>query len=307
MSRPDRLIRGVHHVVMSAQDPNGLMRFLEDAADFRPVTSAWVEQVGSPVLAAPNLYLVVRSSTQAPVHRPVSESGLAHLCLQTPDIHRIVDGFGRAGATFHCPPIDLGTGFLYCYARDIECNVMEIECVPPVWPEAKPWVAHVNVITHDLRRLSDFYSRLLETEAIRSPRLRDDKRLDQIAALDAVELRAAWLDAGNVQIELMQYHRPASTEQTGRRDPGGCGYRALAFEVRDLGAAAAHLLACGGTWCPEGPAAPDVLDGLDPDGNPLRLIQTEESGTGWASVGALSDPHVVQRFTRAREALSSAA
>jgi catechol 2,3-dioxygenase-like lactoylglutathione lyase family enzyme len=306
-----RVITGMHHVALAARQVHRAERFYTAAAGCRPWPQARALMLASDSvpLCSPNAGIVLLQADAAapPVRRPVNEAGIAHLCLQTPDIAAVVERMTSMGAQLHSEPIDLGTGFLYCYARDPEHNVIEVECVSPVWPDPRPWLAHANIVTHDLARLCAFYGELLGVDPVRSPRLRDDSRLDAIAGLQDVQLRAAWLDAGNAQLELMQYLRPATDRVTGRRTPGGPGFAHLAFEVTSLAAACARLQACGGRL----DAAPAPGDwqawGADPDGNALLLLELQDPARSHLRIEAMADPHITRRFAAARAALSASA
>lgn len=298
---------GLHHVALAVRDVAAAARFYQAAVGFE----AWVgaETAGLPAdalaLCTSNagLWLVPAAPDARPERRPVNESGLAHLCVQTPQIGAVLERFQAEGASLHSPPIDLGTGFLYCYARDPEFNVIEVECVAPVWSQPRPWLAHANIVTHDLPRLTAFYSGLLTVPAVRSPRWRNDVRLDTIADLAGVELRAAWLDAGNAQIELMQYLAPPTTEVSSRRQEGVTGFVHLAFEVRNLQQACARLLQCGGRLNRPVSAYDWQVEGFDPDGNRLMLLDLRAASRSASRVENLGDPAITQRFAAARAAL----
>lgn len=299
-------IQGIHHVAVAVVDETAATHLYEHAAQLSPWEAA--QQLALPeqgnMWSLANAGIRIMSASpngQHPLRRAVSEAGITHVCLQTTDAAGVHQAFAKAGASFHCDLIDLGTGFLYCYARDAESNVTEIEGVAPVWADAKPWLAHVNLATSDFTRLLDFYAALLGTTAARSPRLKDDPRLDAIADLAHVELRMGWVPAGNMQIEVIQYYNPLTTVHTGRRDPGAAGYRYIALEVTNLAKAVEHLISCGGTLActdPEGLHATC----RDPDGNELLLLQPDSQGQQGASIADLADPQITQRFATAREA-----
>ena len=302
---------GLNHVALCVQQPDRAARLYGAGAGLQPWPAGGTLGLGAGAvpLCTPNagLVLVPSAGGEPPAHRPVSESGIAHLCLQTPAIGPVVQRLREQGASLHSEPVDLGTGFLYCYARDPEHNVIEVECVAPVWADPRPWLAHANIVTHDLRRLSGFYSAWLGVQAVRSPRLGNDPRLDAIAALPGVQLRAAWLQAGNAQIELMQYLEPATTTVTGRRVPGATGFAHLAFEVTDLRQACAHLQSCGGELdsLPQ-PGAWQAW-ARDPDGNRLLLLDLRDPDHAALRIQAMPEPHITQRFAAAREALLASA
>lgn len=305
--RPPKPVVGLHHVALRVMNLDRATQFYLAAAGFVSWPSGGVltgSSQGAQLCACNvGLLLLPADSSQQAVRRQVCEAGIAHLCLQTPAIQQVVSQMQALGSQLHSEPIDLGTGFLYCYARDPEHNVIEVECVAPVWADPRPWVAHVNIVTHDLPRLCRFYSALLGVEAVRSPRLRDDPRLDAIADLPGVQVKAAWLDAGNAQIELMQYLQPASELVTGRRAPGATGFAHIAFEVANLESACAHLRACGGSVEPsDGTASWQALC-TDPDGNRLVLLALDHESLQLLRIQALADPQITSRFAAARAAL----
>ena len=307
VSTSQQTVVGLHHVALTVCDVAAAERFYSEGAGYQPWPQAHALGLpnGARALCTANagLWLLPAAAGAALVRRPVNEAGIAHLCLQTPDIGLVIGRFKTLGASLHSEPIDLGTGFLYCYARDPEANVIEVEGVAPVWTETRPWLAHANIVSHDLTRLTDFYSRWLGIEAVRSPRLRDDVRISTIADLPDVQLRAAWLNLGNAQIEIMQYLQPATGIETGRREAGTPGFAHLGFEVRDLAAAGAHLQACGGRLDAAPATGAWQAMGHDPDGNRLLLLDLHASVHQGLRIADLADAQITQRFTAARAAL----
>jgi catechol 2,3-dioxygenase-like lactoylglutathione lyase family enzyme len=297
---------GIHHVGLRVANLAQAMGFYASSACFKPWQAAQALQwPGTHTLlcnANAGLALSPADPALVPTRVDVNQAGITHVCLQTPGIQTVRADMARAGSSFHCPPIDLGTGFLYYYARDPEFNVLEVEGVAPVWHEPTPWLAHVNLATPDLERALGFYSALLGQPAVRSPRLSNDSRLDAIANLSGAELRIAWLPAGNLQIELMQYFAPATTSNSPRYSPGACGYAHIAFEVTDLHTATEHFVACGGRLQP--PTGTDWLtQGIDPDGNTLWLMDLSHPRRQQASIARLPEPFINQRFNTSRDAL----
>jgi catechol 2,3-dioxygenase-like lactoylglutathione lyase family enzyme len=304
-------VLGIHHVGIVAHDAVALARFHERAAGLIAWHGLQTLALGdnSLALAGPNAGLRLMPHGPAPVRRPVSEAGITHVCLQSPVIESLHAAFATADANFHSPLVDLGTGFLYCYARDPEHNVIELEGVAPVWAEARPWLAHVNVACADIGKQCDFYAALLGRPAARSPRLRGDARLDRIADLSGVELRMAWIDGGNMQIELIHYSQPAAVstgEHSTRREAGAGGHAYIALEVSDLDAARQHLMHCAGTLRDE-PLPPGVARGADPEGNALWLLDRGHLTAHGASISQLPQPDITARFAAARARLQGTA
>jgi catechol 2,3-dioxygenase-like lactoylglutathione lyase family enzyme len=304
---------GIHHVALNVVDVSAAERFYTNAASMHAWSAG--DALNLPgagrYLSSKNMALrLLPANAEAPLVRyPVSAAGITHVCFQTPDIALVYQNFATSRASFHCTPIDLGTGFLYTYARDPEHNVSEIECVPPVWTDAAPWLAHVNIASADLDRAIGFYSALLGKTAATSPRLRRNARLDAIANLENVDLRMAWIAAGNAQIELMQYANPATRIGERSADTNAPGYVHIAFEVSDLEMALAHLRACGGeVHEPRLPSAmSSIADCRDPDGNRLLLMELDSNIAAIAGIASFPEPNIVDRFNAARHALLESA
>jgi catechol 2,3-dioxygenase-like lactoylglutathione lyase family enzyme len=298
---------GVHHVALLAHDASALAAFYARAAGLTPWPAlAELGLEGDAIaLAGPNAGVRILDGGAVPVRRPVSEAGWTHLCLQSPALAALQEAHAQAGASFHCAPLDLGTGFRYCYARDPEHNVIELEGVAPVWSDATPWIAHVNVACADIARQGAFYSALLDAPLVRSPRLQGDPRLDAIADLPGVALRMAWVVAGNMQIELIHYSQPqavATTSASSRRAPGASGHAYVAFEVENLDAARQHLAYCGGSVS-EAPSPRGVVVAADTEGNPLWLLERHALAEHKATLAHLAQPDIAARFAAARSAL----
>ena len=122
-----------------------------------------------------------------------------------------------------------------------------------------------------------------------------------------MQLRAAWLHALNVQIELLQYGYPATRAATGRRVAGEPGYAGKVFEVSSLRAAAAHPLECGGRRLDDPTADRGAGTGFalrtDPDGNALGLLELHSPAFRAAPFQQLPGPFICHRFETAGSAL----
>ncbi len=295
---------GVHHVGLRAQDVDTLVDFYRAAGGLLPwpALDGLALPGGGVALAGPNAGLRILPGGGRPQHRAVSEAGITHVCLQSPDIAGLHRRFAGAGAQFHSPLVDLGTGFLYAYARDGEYNVVELEGVAPVWADPQPWLAHVNIACADIGRQADFYAALLGAPAVRSPRLQGDARLDQIAGLRGVALRMAWVPAGNQQVELIHYSQPAahaSSAPSTRRGDAAAGHCYIAFEVNDLAAATARLQHSGGQ-VDAVQAYSGLHTGRDPEGNGLWLLDSRALQAHGAAIAQLPRPRITREFAAAR-------
>jgi catechol 2,3-dioxygenase-like lactoylglutathione lyase family enzyme len=297
-------ILGIHHAALAVNDLAAAAHFYSQAAGLRISGSALSGLREGQLMLGPNAALHLRPCRGVPpaTPRPVSQAGITHVCLQSPSMPWLQQHFASAGAGFHAPPVDLGTGFLYCYARDREGNVIELEGVAPVWEDPAPWLAHVSISTPNLERLRDFYAAVFGHAAQTSPRLGPHPRIDAISGLQGTQMQMAWVAAGNMQIELIRYDVPATLAAQAPRDADAPGYEHIALEVDKLAPTVAHLLACGAS-------VDETLRGehhallRDPDGNRLLLLELVGADAALA-IAALPQPSIVQALADRRAALA---
>jgi catechol 2,3-dioxygenase-like lactoylglutathione lyase family enzyme len=328
MPIPANMIKGIHHVGITVADIKSATDFYVEAAQLTPDMDAaqftlpiLPGTAGCAMLRGTNARLRLLALTNPPVPpeaetetetktktkilRPVSKAGITHFCLQAPEIKSLHHDFANAGATFHSHPVDLGTGFLYCYSRDLEANVVELEGVPRLWGDPRPWFAHVSISTSDIERLSNFYSTVLKHIAVRSPHLGPNARLDQVAGLSGVELKAAWIPADNIQIEVMQYFQPPTMPQDATNSDSfqnpQTGYSYICFEVAGAQEALTNLLGLGAVQTAELAALGNEhrIFCADPDGNLILLLALQQ-GEEEFSIVKLQDPFIVSRMTALR-------
>lgn len=299
------MIKGIHHIALAVADLHAARRFYCLAASLKlapelalPLPEGMSD---SCMLSGANGSLRLLATPSAPpMARPVCDAGITHVCLQGIDANALHARFGDAGASFHSDPVDLGTGYLYCYARDPETNVIELEGVAPVWEDGAPWFAHVAMSTAALEPMADFYGAVLGSAPVRSPRFANSRRLDRVTALSKVDLEAAWIPGQNMQVELMQYFSPPTVTRKALSPPRGPGYLYIALEVDDLSTELARLLALGATVPPKlaGHRSDTNAFCADPDGNILLLLALSPSQSAHA-VAALPDPLITARLTAA--------
>ncbi|MES3023034.1 MAG: VOC family protein [Pseudomonadota bacterium] len=297
------MIKGIHHVALAVTDLRAAERFYCAAAALAPVAQelplALPEGItASVMLGGANCALrLLATPLEPPLARPVCDAGITHFCLQGVAPAHLTARFGEAGASFHSELVDLGTGYLYCYSRDPEGNVIEIEGVAPVWEDQAPWFAHVSLSTAQLRPMTDFYAAVLGTEAARSPRMGNSRRMDKLAALSNVDMKMAWIPGANIQVELVQYFTPETVSRNGIGPAPGPGYRYIALEVDDVAAELARLQSLGASVPAELAAHNSDTRAFcaDPDGN-LLLLLSLSAAQAMHAIDALPDPSIVARL-----------
>ncbi|NJR71790.1 MAG: hypothetical protein HC782_01070 [Gammaproteobacteria bacterium] len=182
--------------------------------------------------------------------------------------------------------------------------MVELEGVSPVWQDPTPWVAHVSFSSADIDRLADFYANVVNQKASKSPRFGPSRKMDLVSGMEKTEFRAAWIQASNMQIEVIQYYVPATLAAQHTRALGDIGYSYICFEVDDMPAAIRHLRTLGATQS-DALAKMSELNRYfcsDPDGNIVLLLKLDASEKHF-SIAALQDPTITARMAEQRTAL----
>lgn len=138
-------------------------------------------------------------------------------------------------------------------------------------------VSHVAIATSDLERAIRFYSEALGfvyamTVDIGEP-------FDILTRIPGLKGRAAFLDMGQVRIELAQYEIPDIGQASGAGPLLKLGLTHLSFIITDVESVARRIEEFGG-WAHrdtqvETPVGP-MMFANDPDGNHLELWQRKE-------------------------------
>ncbi|MFN0045526.1 MAG: VOC family protein, partial [Sphingorhabdus sp.] len=182
-------------------------------------------------------------------------------------------------------------GNQYAYARDPEGNIMEIEGLPYA-PVGEPtWMGHVAIVTRDMDAAIEFYSALFATEPNNRSRFGPGPQFDRMGGLVDAQIEGAWLPAGNVLLELWQFHAPDYHGAEDRRDPSDLGYAYICLETDALAEDLERLVALGG-YLLSGIAENDlarVVFASDREGNVIQLLEFGEAG-GRLSIDRLDQP-----------------
>jgi catechol 2,3-dioxygenase-like lactoylglutathione lyase family enzyme len=318
------MIVGIHHIGVSVESLERSAAFYQAAFGLEEVVRfdltddpAGRAMLGLPVLAGrlamlrgPNMIVEVfqfADAKQRDLDRPVNAPGITHFCLQTSNMAELAGRMEAAGGRFASAPTDLGGAIVYAYPRDPDGNVIELECLPAAQEAAPLWAAHVSITTLELDRAVNFYEGLTGATARRSGRLGPNPKFDHLTGLEGVEVSGAWLEVGNLQLELWQYHQPAAADVDGSRLLSDPGYSHFAFEVDDLPADRARAERLGMVFQGE-PISTRGMSGTygrDPDGNVLEFIQLRDAESRLA-IAAFPDPDIVPRVERANRAGTAA-
>jgi catechol 2,3-dioxygenase-like lactoylglutathione lyase family enzyme len=141
---------------------------------------------------------------------------------------------------------------------------------------------HAAVCVQDFERSRDFYVRVLGFRVEGEMDRRAEPALGEVVALPGAVVRWGMLERRGFRLELFKYYTPEGRTIPGRQCDAG--YSHVAFEVRDVDAAYARLVAAGHRTT----STPQVLRGgrtkviylLAPEGSVVELIQFIPSGRG---------------------------
>jgi catechol 2,3-dioxygenase-like lactoylglutathione lyase family enzyme len=311
------MITGIHHITLVVEDVEAVLPYYCSAAGLTRLTDAEAlaitpeqsepsETAFQCLLAGPNAYLKLVSSMQSfphtnadsyPIHRP----GIRHFCVQNQDCTVLERAVYASDGSLIAPPLDLGTGNQYAYARDPEGNIMEIEGLPYAPADVPTWMGHVAIVTRDMDAAVEFYSKLFGTELKSRGRFGPGPQFDRMAGLVDARLEGAWLPAGNMQLELWQFHAPEYPRDLAPRDFSDPGYSYICLETDALDGAAARLVELGGeliSHVAENEKARSIF-ARDPEGNVIKLLELRGFGCA-ASIAARADPKVCARVEAGR-------
>jgi len=286
------MIKGLHHAGLSVGDLERAIGFyttsqafelltrchVADRADLREMMAVEDSACFVALLRGPTGFLDLFQFAKPVIAEgppEVFHAGLRHICIQAADGNALFDAFQAAGAKSHARPSGLGTGNLYCYIRDLEDNIVELEGLPYAQSiSAPPWFAHVAIVTADIQRLSSFYTLVTGAPVHTSGHFGPDAKYDVVAGHEKIVFDGAWVKAGPLTLEFWQYHQP----QTHQR-PVVCaarqGWSHFALEVDDLDAEYQRLLQAGVHFhaAPMSNGAVRFVYGRDPDGNIFELLE----------------------------------
>jgi catechol 2,3-dioxygenase-like lactoylglutathione lyase family enzyme len=291
----------IHHIAINAQSPEDLSALYAQAVGFERVATV------GPVrwLAGPNAFVALHQASRPlgvdDLNRSVADQGIGHFCIQSGDGPATWQALGTAGISFNAEMTSLGGDYLYAYGRDPEANLIEVEGMTIGAPPGSPWIAHVALVSADIERLAEFYTRLIGRAPHNKGRYKNPT-FKVITGHDDVDVSAKWLMAENIIFEMWQYHNP-QTRPAAPPPRGAPGYRHVGFCCTDLDGEVARISRLGISLNEtDATYGPRTLSGTDPDGNAFILFQAPPEGDPLALAG-LPRPDIVA--DRHRDILSS--
>jgi catechol 2,3-dioxygenase-like lactoylglutathione lyase family enzyme len=289
------MIKGIHHIGISVANIAESISFFKGAttltchsnSGFSGAGLAETTPVDAAVLKGPNCYLELMqfdSSVQGDtLGIPVEGPGVTHICFQSPAELKMYNMFTSQHAipvTRGTGPVDLGGyGVHYAYLRNSDQTMFEVEQIDKPQFEGPVWIAHVALVSHDIDRLVDFYSKMFAIEPYRRANKVVGPRIEEVTNLDNVRVRAAWFNIGNMVLEIWEYVNPVTPDTGAARSFESLGYNKYAFEVADLDSEMIRLEAMGVSFTGDILKTPTGYEAYatDPDGNCFSLLQVGDN------------------------------
>lgn len=296
-------VKGIHRVSMSVRNVDRAVRYYTQAIGlievqrYRVTDPVLVEKRSKlkhsnrnvALLRGPNGQLELSeydgATTQPASTMPIPGPGITHVCYQAPaasDLYSKSKAAGGSIVSRGSEPVDRGFGIQYAYAKDPDGILYELERLdkPPFADGV--WLGHVALVTPDIDRLVSFYTKLLGVgPRHRMDTIRNSPKLDAIAGIDSLRLRAAWFNVGNMTLEIWQFENPPTRAREAPLPVTQIGYSKVSFEVNNLNRLYERLRTDGFSFVspPEISAGTTAVLLRDPDGNLLSLEEVPASAS----------------------------
>ena len=310
---------GVNHIGLSVRDLDATLAFYQAATGFKLIRREVVRNNSAAdklfgregieyevaVLEAPNMLFEFREfshNRNVPISKmPVEGPGMTHTCFQTPSQLSGYDKFKRAGAEMLSRgdgPVDLlGQGVTYAYGHDPEGNMVELEQLDPGPMGAVPrksewveqgmdmWMTQVALVTHDIERLADYYSKIMGFNPYRTADIVGRPTFDDATDVEDVEIKVMFfrMAENTKSMEFWQYDNPQTMPFNGKREASELGY-SYSIEVGDIQAEYARMSELGVDFVSE----PVLLGSFwrvyanDIDGNVFSLRQAVDPNSPYS-------------------------
>lgn len=273
-------VKGVNHIGLSVKDLDNTLAFYLKATGFELIKREVILpskqtdrlyggsnlKIEVAVIKAPNmLFELSEFSSNSDItieDMPVYGPGMTHTCFQSPIDNSSYNRFAEAGARMLSrgdKPVDIGGyGVTYAYGYDPEGNMFEMEQLDSTvlkragydtaWQARghAMWMSQVAIATPNLESLMAFYQTVLGFKPYRTGQYHANKKLDDIANIDNLELDGGWfkLNDKSKVMELWQFKSPATPKTTKVKQPDNLGY-SFSLEVADINAEYERLKGLG--------------------------------------------------------------
>ena len=283
-------IKGINRVGLSVKNLDESIAFYSDGMQLKEIkrsaekrNNLTTKKYKTAILQGANCFLELMeftgSASQNLSQMPIQGPNITHVCYQAPKNKPIYEKVKTLSAKIVSrgnQPIDRGFGYTYSYARDLNNIMFEMEHLEKPTFKEDVIVGHVALVTPDMDRLVKFYTQLLGIEPhTRRDSIKNNLKLDDIANIDGLKMRAAWFKTGSIGLEMWSFENPKTNQAKTPSPYHQIGYNKVIFEVENIDSEYKRLKDLGMIFLSE----PSVNQGdtiiyiRDPDGNLIGLEQ----------------------------------
>ena len=137
-------------------------------------------------------------------------------------------------------------------------------------------IHHVAISVPSLSDAKTFYVDKLGFEIVDEDQFPPSQEMDMVMGLQGADCHMMMVNAGNLLLEIFEFHSPGQSDQESPRPLSDHGYTHLAFEVEDIQVAYEYLSTSGVSWHQPPAEAGEgymMAYGRDPFGNVIEIQQ----------------------------------
>jgi catechol 2,3-dioxygenase-like lactoylglutathione lyase family enzyme len=140
-------------------------------------------------------------------------------------------------------------------------------------------LSHINLVARDAVALADFYRVVFELDVLRELTMLSGEKVSRGNGVSNSVIKSIWLKLPGANAPFLEIHEHETTHDRGQPKVSEPGFGHLSFEIGDISATLANLIAAGGSQVGQitdfGSVTKPrlIVYARDPEGNILELEQ----------------------------------